>query len=1464
MHPLSFFLWISPPGRGRKGPSDADKRYNNRSKLYRDKLSALDWVGVTGEPGCGAAVFLTEDEGATWYCCGGIIRSEIEKATAEKGNVDERDLRKFFLTSVYDEQGAHLVKTDHKVSLDLALFKGYGQKTFAMKAFGGKGDGNEFRMLLPVEFLSKTNGYRKSGQFPTVTAGHQLMMPLVSFDTPVESLAGLSTCSSDRRQVVSTTQQPIGGKQKVITYSRRSAGGSSATIPKTMELAGRPSNLPKGSRAIASSRSRDTPQHEMDEESDEETEEDERVRKLDLRLFATPGHIRGEGSCDVNVGREAGGGGEARLGAMENMTKMKASVVVARGDKTVAASGGVEYGSQGGSEMEDGELEDKGGDAGISAGLTSKRGGKRTAEESPTPAAPKKQAQRKSVDQARVALDASQETLGEPDVNRKSSARIRKTSQPKNLVRSSRRQKSDDSSDDAQGVAPRLLSLPDDVEQETKKPSAVNMTQCYFLEYDEEGKKRRDPPRVVIDVMQILRIPEGDIAFNRRSLNMAILAGLDAAIESSTGPRAEDDPARWEPPELVLASISPWKDDPDRQGTRVLPKDFDPDRADKYFYYPVAGQHTSEAMKRAVARNSAAVDVFDFRNYDRGKKEVFHCIPAKDGGPNATVSFKDLVPSNFKCFRDMTAREKEIALRLMINKKVIATTRLVPPKKMNMTNLLDIIMRERYMTRLFNYIVFKSENREVNEWKEGFFFDYDKMEQRFGINAGEWDEERDRIPLEYVRRVPKRLGGEQEQKDLKGAGLKAAEALYRDASFHFKYFVYHAIGKVDLLTAELRRLKNVALHLCWEKKRRRSTLLLVNMHPKELLPAADEIVTAATNLNCTAAILDLANPKDCLAWAPTDFDALHIMMSKLCGNNWILIVFAPQRQQKIVMRQLYNWDDVEVITGTWKRYLGVGTTVSKYENLQVDYKNTMAIVLHAEGGDLKKVTRIPKSEAELVELNVEEDKSKRCTAKHGGDEGNEREEYGRWERHSTLLQKLCSSFLHEDQGVILIGKPHAGLVWKLLRACYHVFACDASSKDISYCRNAIDILGKDTRNDCTVERKKTAHRPDRDMYHKLGKKGNKMWDYLFQGQPKSPFEHDYIVRKAMAQEAYGGYHKAQVGAFVMFVARCEQLKFTTNRTMLTYNDYSNLAKTTDAWCPIESDEETETSDLDIEERVKRSRDGMQSVPACSVQNENPEQGPTNSGGASSPGRDGRSPYGGNTDHDMLADADEDDLVVPDPSPKLMPGDDIPDCIVQESAQPYFIHDKVPETTSEKWGYHILWHTDVFEPCVFKGEWMMAQHLSSGWKTKPRLAEEPWLKVARSEIVFRVQCENDGVDEAAIEEKARLLFDSLRSANRLEYKPRFYDLPSHRSYNTIDWKIELPHTCQGIETMRLGCSQLGEQSTTEFAASVGEAMSQTVVKMMGVDKGTQNVNEDKSNVGTYGHSLITQTGNQSES
>ncbi|GBG93063.1 hypothetical protein CBR_g58515, partial [Chara braunii] len=154
------------------------------SKLYHDKPWALDWVGGLHTPGCGAVVFLSDDNGLSWYCCGGVEKSEAGRFT-----YDGRKFRTFFLTSVYDREGKKWVKEDKKVSLDHRLFQGYGVKALSMKAFDVHGNGTEFQMLDPEKFLSKTNGYRVTGSLPVVDNAFMLSRPLVQFNSPTDQLA---------------------------------------------------------------------------------------------------------------------------------------------------------------------------------------------------------------------------------------------------------------------------------------------------------------------------------------------------------------------------------------------------------------------------------------------------------------------------------------------------------------------------------------------------------------------------------------------------------------------------------------------------------------------------------------------------------------------------------------------------------------------------------------------------------------------------------------------------------------------------------------------------------------------------------------------------------------------------------------------------------------------------------------------------------------------------------------------------------------------------------------------------------------------------------------------------------------------------------------------------------------------------------------------------------------------------
>ncbi|GBG64420.1 hypothetical protein CBR_g44305 [Chara braunii] len=135
-------------------------------------------------PGCGAVVFLSDDNGLSWYCCGGVEKSEAGRFT-----YDRRKFRPFFLTSVYDREGKNWVKEDKKVSLDHRLFQGYGIKALSMKAFDVRGNGTEFQMLDPEKFLSKTNGYRMTGSLLVVDSAFMLSRPLVQFNSPADQLA---------------------------------------------------------------------------------------------------------------------------------------------------------------------------------------------------------------------------------------------------------------------------------------------------------------------------------------------------------------------------------------------------------------------------------------------------------------------------------------------------------------------------------------------------------------------------------------------------------------------------------------------------------------------------------------------------------------------------------------------------------------------------------------------------------------------------------------------------------------------------------------------------------------------------------------------------------------------------------------------------------------------------------------------------------------------------------------------------------------------------------------------------------------------------------------------------------------------------------------------------------------------------------------------------------------------------
>ncbi|GBG74146.1 hypothetical protein CBR_g17859 [Chara braunii] len=841
-----------------------------------------------------------------------------------------------------------------------------------------------------------------------------------------------------------------------------------------------------------------------------------------------------------------------------------------------------------------------------------------------------------------------------------------------------------------------------------------------------------------------------------------------------------------------------------------------------------------------------------FLRDNSGKKILFHCIKARKGPSGATVSIPDLTPPIFKLFGDMTAKEKQVALHHMMRGDVIMTSRSVPRGRCNMADLVKYTRHERYMVHMFNYILFNVEGRSKEEWSVDFFIGYTTILERYNKNDltdEKWTEERDRIPDDKARKVPRRLGGPDEINGENGAGLVATQGMYKETPFHLKCFIYEAIDCLDDLKAEVNRISSSACHIFWEVGKRITTILPFEIEPKGVLTDNEEVVGMTRGMKIRATILDISTSPKCVPWDDDAFSKLYAFLMTCCGENWALIIFASMKHQKQVMQSVYNWDDVEVLTGSWYRHYTPSTTLNKYGNIAVRYTDMMAIVLHVENDNLDNITAAPKFRAELTNLNVEEGEFVRCSGECIGVEGDTDAVYSWMERESARLRKLCSSLIREDDGVMLLGRAHARLIWELARAGHHVF-----------------------------EKPQVEHRKDRDIYYKLGRKREKVWAYLFGDALRSAVDNDYVMRKSELEIAMNEYHGSHMGVFHMFVARCEHLYFNMKKKALSCRDYTDLARKAGNFNNIDCDEDTSDSDLDVPScATRRSAQGARAEEPQGSTNADAEKArsnlgathasegdvehrmnargekngvPTNPVGASEGIINSRGNTGGgengcemtpltagpSSTHAPQAeqrtlismDIDEDeDMDMTVVMPKLVPGKPLPQGFDQDPSMPYLLQDKYKESSEEDWGHHILWHEVVFEPCVFAGKWQMAVKTKDhGWVTKERKDGAIGHSVTETKLFRWVAQENVSATEVAVAAKAKALFEHLRANKQLEFSTKFYDLASSVSYGSIDWKIKQASAVQGIDSVTSLKTQDVIASNTIVAMARGDAGCET--------------------------------------
>ncbi|GBG70725.1 hypothetical protein CBR_g8024 [Chara braunii] len=467
------------------------------------------------------------------------------------------------------------------------------------------------------------------------------------------------------------------------------------------------------------------------------------------------------------------------------------------------------------------------------------------------------------------------------------------------------------------------------------------------------------------------------------------------------------------------------------------------------------------------------------------------------------------------------------------------------------------------MVHMFNYVLFKSEHRERRKWKDGFFIGYDDIMGKFGLNGltkEKWEKKKTKLPVERLNNVSKRLGGVDEGKlgDENVGGYKVTTEMHMECPYFLKLFLHEIVGSVNQLKDELQRVSANALHILRDKRKCNTTYLPVCMGPLDGLQPTEDFTRAVKKLSCHLAVLDLGPSKSLDLWTDQRFVELQHLMKVLCGTHWALVIFCGLKSEDSILRSIFRWGDVKVLPSRWRRHHGTqSSSCVPLGNLPLRSRDSMTIVLHDAGNDFKKVMVPSKRDNKLFDTNFEEEMFVRCTQQHIGVDDGDRAVYGAWGREPAKIKELCSWFSKEGEGVLLLGNVQAGLVWYLLWSNCHVVACEGSFTMLEYCSAFIDRLVNSPDSCCHFERPKTQHRPDRDMFLKLGKKRESLWKYLFCNTPDKRTETDYVARKVIALRHLQRYHDAKIGAIEIFLARCENLWFDRKMDRIdakTYNE----------------------------------------------------------------------------------------------------------------------------------------------------------------------------------------------------------------------------------------------------------------------------------------------------------------------
>ncbi|GBG78830.1 hypothetical protein CBR_g28053 [Chara braunii] len=1390
-----------------------------RAVTFQEKYWAIDWHLGMKVPCCGPVVFLRDESGG-YYPCEGIKTYSFDK------NMPDEEYMRFHLTTCFDIDGQEVPDNYKLVSLHVEKFQGYGTRAASMSPFdkSKKKDASQMVMLRPFEFLKRVNCYKVSNH---IAMGQAVLRTAVFVSSPKtvgKSCGEPKTSARISKSGAASTQAKSVSKSASLL---RPKGVSPTQAPSHAEYAARVSLTPPGG----------VTDHEDD---DENSEEDSRFFNSDGGRWPDGNDAKDtEGDEDEPRFRDGAHDEEGRLedgfaegdgsegqedGGHEGDGSEEEENEEASDEDAAEREDSYEGGSEG---DEGGADDDDGGNTGSqkrreqSSRATSHDGAREDddvlhgTQRSVCMRKRKMRCGRAEEEKQRqaklISLQASTEDYkrfleaqsAKPAKEKRE--RTPSSQRPKKKAKAEETKEVADSGDEAAGVDPRhTTSKPGEFTNDT-----IDTTRCFFLEYDENGNAIDPSTQVFVDVVKILSNPSEGVQYNHRSLNEMLVTSIRDAMKH---PEKQKE---WDRNTWILGPVVEVQKDGRKQWERVKPEEWDDDKVASYHWYTVAGQHTAEAAKRLVAAKSSAACILGRRGLCiltmtiwrvpgqdgvrpvdqegkageaagpgpaaktmKGKKVLVHYVQSNKSSSGFYVCINDPPASAWKVFRDFTSREKEMALEKILAGHVVVTSgRAFVKKVMNMQDLYVEVRRERYMVRMFNYILFKIKQRSEEEWNDKFFIGYDTIMRRFasrGLTTEKWEETKSKIVAEMTVNVPKRLGGVDEAKLGKGniGGHKVTTAIYMECPYFLKFFVHKIFGAVEQLRDELRRISSNAQHIMWDKRKDHTTYLPVCITPMDALHPVEDLTPAVRKLSCHLAVLDLA-------------PALKV--------------------EETVLRNVFRWDGVRVLPGRWRRYSEAASSCAQVGNLPLRGRDSMTIVLHDTDNNLKKVMVAKPHGNTLFDTHYVEELFVRCTKEAISVRGDSKPVYGIWEREPAKMKDLCTWFSKEGEGVLLLGNVQTGTTWDLLRSGRHVVACDSSSNLMEYSTLFIDRHVHNPDNRCHFERPKPQHRADRDMFLKLGKKRDSLWSYLFCNAPATPTDADYLHRKVIAIQHLQGYHNAKRSANEIFLGRCEHLWFERKRVKIDAKVYCEVMDVGEQFDIMDSEEETEDEEIDLPLPDAHQNAVRDETPPLSAMGGEQAMEEDVGGTIASTKPDnvmrGTTPKTGGAMEGSTSKCGMKEATPRFVSLVRRVRNDIEGAADDETQNVARV-DK--ESVDDQDGM------DIEDDTLFHISDDMAHGYPNGWEKRvfrERVIKSRFYEIAKDNLSTRVKQANREAPDHKISDKVNSLFEFLRDNHLLEYCAAFYDKKSSPSYGAVIWSMDYRATdCMYDSDILVGCSQ----------------------------------------------------------